>query len=743
VVTQRVNALASRPIILRLGTRALNEQLAQHIAALLSDRPTEEDLKAYDSVLVKLKEAAQLLKQVTLRTDHLIQVRNRVDGLESAAEGARKILSVTAFANPESLLITDGEACLNETKEALYRSNSETAALLERLIWCFLKKTRLRRLDTAIERLCAALHPLGFQPEGGATPNSILTQGRELIDASKAALAYRKALKELSNIPDTGVLAAELANQTRVLAEISSDVWGKWIALIPERLSADDRAALGDYAAVLRTISKADEEGGTIAKRIWRSYFELAAKTTKALPCWAVTSLSARGRIPFTPGEFDLVVIDEASQCDIASALPLLFRAKRAVIIGDPQQLRHISRLSEQQDQALMVKRGILDRPGPSWAYRANSLYDLAAAKATSGSVVFLRDHHRSHADIIDFSNRFFYRGKLRVATSYRHLKRPDGPAIRWVTVTGKVERPSTGGAINRAEATTVVNELRRIAITQRFSGEIGVVTPFRAQANLIEELIARDDGLAPVLASRNFISETAHKFEGDERDLILFSPVVSQGTPPGAIGFLKGQSNIFNVRITRARAALVVVGDAAVCALSDIEYLSAFAKYVAERSRLRTQPPQPQSLEPIGRIYPAVAQPELVSEWEKVFYTALVDAGLRAIPQFDVDQYILDFALIRPNGRRLNIEVDGERYHRDWDGELVRRDQIRNLRLIEMGWDVIRFWVYEIRDSLSSCTNRVLRWVEAADAMPGIVNEAATTVPAIINSNDRPVESI
>jgi superfamily I DNA and/or RNA helicase len=136
------------------------------------------------------------------------------------------------------------------------------------------------------------------------------------------------------------------------------------------------------------------------------------------------------------------VVIDEASQCDIASALPLLFRAKRAVVLGDPQQLRHISRLSEYRDQALMVKHNLLDEPGPSWGYRANSLYDLAAAKAKSGSIVALRDHHRSHADIINFSNSFFYGGKLRVATDYRRLQRPEGPAVRWVDAKGGVVRP-------------------------------------------------------------------------------------------------------------------------------------------------------------------------------------------------------------------------------------------------------------------------------------------------------------
>ena len=62
------------------------------------------------------------------------------------------------------------------------------------------------------------------------------------------------------------------------------------------------------------------------------------------------------------------------------------------------------------------------------------------------------------------------------------------------------------------------------------------------------------------------------------------------------------------------------------------------------------------------------------------------------------MDQYQLDLAIIEDE-RRLDIEVDGERYHRDWTGELSRKDQIRNQRMFELGWDVMRFWVYEVRD--------------------------------------------
>jgi very-short-patch-repair endonuclease len=94
-----------------------------------------------------------------------------------------------------------------------------------------------------------------------------------------------------------------------------------------------------------------------------------------------------------------------------------------------------------------------------------------------------------------------------------------------------------------------------------------------------------------------------------------------------------------------------------------------------------------------------------------------------------EIDQYILDFALIRPNGRQLGIEIDGEQYHRDWEGELVRRDQLRNLRLIEMGWDVMRFWVYEFRDSLPNCIARVVHWAKEADTLPNLIDDSRSSV--------------
>ena len=93
-------------------------------------------------------------------------------------------------------------------------------------------------------------------------------------------------------------------------------------------------------------------------------------------------------------------------------------------------------------------------------------------------------------------------------------------------------------------------------------------------------------------------------------------------------------------------------------------------------------------------------------------FYKELYKSGIKSIPQYRVEKYALDFAII--NGeKKLNVEVDGERYHRNWNGELCRRDQIRNQRMFELGWDVMRFWVYEVRDNLDESINKVNNWLE------------------------------
>ena len=144
----------------------------------------------------------------------------------------------------------------------------------------------------------------------------------------------------------------------------------------------------------------------------------------------------------------------------------------------------------------------------------------------------------------------------------------------------------------------------------------------------------------------------------------------------------------------------------------SGVDYLEKFGEYVSTANTAASGS-QSGTVDP-GPDFPTVSRPERVSDWERVLYQALYKAGIRPIPQYSVDQYDLDFAIVIGD-RRLNIEVDGERYHRSWTGELCLRDQLRNQRLIELGWEVKRFWVYEIRDRMPDCVRVVLEWAEGA----------------------------
>ncbi|MGH7484388.1 MAG: AAA domain-containing protein, partial [bacterium] len=241
-------------------------------------------------------------------------------------------------------------------------------------------------------------------------------------------------------------------------------------------------------------------------------------------------------------------------------------------------------------------------------------------------------------------------------------------------------------------------------------TGTVGVVTPFRAQAQLLQTMLQAHHGLAAAAGRAELLVDTVHAFQGDERDVMFFSPVLSRGISPGALGFLRSNGNLFNVAITRARGLLHVVGDRGAAAACGVDYLERFAAYVSGLDK-RQESVTLVSPVVVGEEYPTVAHPERVSDWERILYIAMVRAGLKPIPQFSVEQYDLDFALIADD-RKLAIEVDGERYHRSWTGELCLRDQLRNQRLIELGWDVQRFWVYEVRDDLQGCVRRLSKWV-------------------------------
>lgn len=718
VVESRINELGPRPILLRLGANQYQGRLAEYLVALLSARSTPDDGKTYNECLQRHESLVHQDKVLEAESQALINLRNQVDATEQEVEELRKLFPPDDFACLRGLNLDDSQNALEMFLFRLEQSELHRQPWLVRLFWFLLAKGRFEQLRQSIATNLASVPLLGMKMPADPPDHHNMARWRQfaegLIDRRKRAAPvqqYFALLDELQGKRSFEAISAEHVRLTAEMAENANALWNSWLRLQPERLLSTDRGMLSRYGSLLKMVIDSGSEG-QMAASVYREYYSLFPKVSHLLPCWAVTALSAKGRIPFEPGYFDLVVFDEASQCDIASALPLLYRAKRAVIIGDPKQLSHISGMVRGQDNQLMEKFNLI-KNYVHWGYSFNSLFDLAVGVVDSHDVVSLRDHHRCHADIINFSNRQFYEDSLRVATRYQNLRRPypKAPGIIWQDVQGMTVRPASGGALNEPEARAVVDLLQSLILEQGYSGSVGVVSPFRAQANLIRQLVTQNISLNDQLMEHDFLVDTVHKFQGDERDVMVFSPVVASNAPKGSLGFLANNGNLFNVAITRARAQLWVVGDRAACAQCGVSYLEKFARYAAELEH-QTGVREATGMAMLGPDYPSVANPSLVSEWEKVLYRALFAAGIRTLPQYQVEKYLLDFALF-DGDRRLDIEVDGERYHRNWTGELCRRDQLRNQRMFELGWDVMRFWVYEIRDDLEGCILKVRAWLE------------------------------
>jgi very-short-patch-repair endonuclease len=715
VVHERVNGLAKSPTLVRLGSAEKSYALAEHMLALLSSAVSDDDESEYSTAVAAHEKMSEELRAINEQYDEVMRARNAVDVLDRQVEDYRKLLGEDFFQSSQQIDVEQAMDDLVNLRHQLERTVRSTQPVASRLAWPLLKKSRQKRAMCAlgdIEELFEALQlpsPSGIPISGIDDQIEGIEEAERRLELAATIQKHKAALETLEKLPSFEQLARRSLDVSDRASNSAEFLWRQWVALQPSRLNPDSRRELGAYTTTLQAML--DIRGGDpqAARQIAGRYYKLFPKIVDLMPCWAVTSLSARGKVPFEKNFFDLLIVDEASQCDIASILPLLYRAKRAVVIGDPMQLKHIASLTPEKDQRLQTTHDIPESYA-AWNYTVNSVFNLAVTIAGPSALTLLRDHHRSHADIIEFSNEFFYKGKLRVATSYDRLKSPrkEDPAVIWTEITGRVRRPSGGGAVNEAEAQAVVREIKSL-INSGYLGSIGAVTPFRAQANHIRRLVLQDNDLVEALLKADFLVDTVHRFQGDERDVMFFSPVLSEGVQRGAITFLRSNGNLFNVAITRARALLHVVGDRAAAGTSGVDYLSAFADYAGKLTHDQSR--RLEASVPVTHDYPTVAHPERVSNWERVFYRALFDAGIQPVPQYDVDQYSLDFAVF-DGDRKLNIEVDGERYHKDWTGELCLRDRMRNQRLIELGWDVKRFWVYQIRDDMPGCINWVEKWV-------------------------------
>lgn len=393
------------------------------------------------------------------------------------------------------------------------------------------------------------------------------------------------------------------------------------------------------------------------------------APLLEAFPCWAVTTQVASESLPLEPGLFDVAIIDESSQCDIAGCIPILFRAKRAIIVGDDKQLPHLSFLEKAKEQSFLNKYNIPDKYQLMWRYRTNSLFDVAHYYSTSS--VLLDEHFRSYPEIIEFSNKEFYGSRLKIMK--RRVSADKTCCIELnVLDNARVDPDSTR---NMAEVEKIMEKIHGI-IQGDENCSIGIISPFRGQVELVKKALYQVFS-SEIIRKHRIEAGTAHTFQGDERDIMFLSFTVAPNSHHQSITFAQ-KPNLFNVAVTRARKKLV-------CYISRPPetlppgILRDYLEYI-----------QTVSLEA------GIIEPD--DPVRKEIRQLLENEGLTVLNDIEIGGYVVDF-LVSNGDKMLILETAGFK-----DKNILEKHDT----LERCGWNIAYITSREWSYSKKACVNKV-----------------------------------
>lgn len=258
-------------------------------------------------------------------------------------------------------------------------------------------------------------------------------------------------------------------------------------------------------------------------------------KLQKIFPVIATTCISAH-RLGEPEPLFDMTIIDEASQCNTAVSLVPVLRGESLMLVGDPQQLNPVIVLDELVNQKLKKRYGISEE----YDYRKNSVYKTFLACDAVSDEILLHNHYRCNKQIIEFNNKKYYNSMLHILT-----KNNEKEPLLYIDV------PENDAAEKNTAPAEAVEIIRYAA--QNTDKSIGVITPFANQKILIEQMVKKEN-LANVTCG------TVHAFQGDEKDVVLFSTAITNQTRAGTYEWLKNNKELLNVATSRAVSKLIIL---------------------------------------------------------------------------------------------------------------------------------------------------------------------------------------
>ncbi len=418
-------------------------------------------------------------------------------------------------------------------------------------------------------------------------------------------------------------------------------------------------------------------------------------------PACTTSLLSVGTSLPCQSAMFDLVIFDEAAQFNFIAALPVLFRAKRAAIIGDPKQLQPVGcyaqsaidqmafvcKLSNKLRLRFGLNDTLYDFAKYCYAYRPQEPQGLPSQQSKQGqqghrarqshgtlTELILRQNRRSVTNIVSYISQSFYRGqlaasrnvdKVKLRQKYKLLRYYD-LGFNFEQVPDSLLQARNSSRFSPQEVEATIKVLQNLA-QESYQGTIGVIAPFRAQ---VDELNAKIRA-CPELNRLDYEIDTVHRFQGKDCDTIIYNLCLDYS----AQNNFATNPHIINVALSRARDYLFVVGNPNALALRPhIPYLAALHSHNPHYE----PSPEDQALMLAQAQLASLAEQRLHfdTKWEEMLYRA-IKQGMEQDPFFGSKQvgfytqlpmlhYRLDLALVYQDVG-LDIECDGSQHYVYW----------------------------------------------------------------------------
>lgn len=531
VVAERLNDLGASHMALRAGRLNYQRQLSEELNNLLAQNNSDLDDDIEDILLVDtkdMKDHLDMLKNMENKSETIIKLeKNWHDKLEEVEE-QEKILGKKEYIKKT---LKKGEIDMVAGIIKVLEHNMEKAGFISKIA-NFTSLGQLKKI------LSLKDFDVNYETIGKL---------KQELEFANMEWSLRKIEADIQKTGNLHMLAEQIRTMKRKQKSLATNILkNKRREALKELLRDENKRRRLKVHAKSLVANRKRLQTNILEEEDFRPLLE-------AFPCWCVTTYAVSDSLPLKPGMFDVAIIDEASQCDIASCFPILFRAKRAVIVGDDKQLPHLSFLEKAKEQSFLSQYGIPDKYQLMWRFRTNSMFDLADYYSMNS--VMLDEHFRSLPPIINFSNHEFYNDRIRVMRK----DKPDENVLELVEVMdGKVDFDATR---NLPEIEALVKRLHEIIIEDERKNPdnpvtVGIISPFRAQVEQLKVSVSKV--LSDYMIKKHQIEiGTAHTFQGDERDIMMISWAVADNSYTQSLMFMQ-KANLFNVAITRGRNKVI-----------------------------------------------------------------------------------------------------------------------------------------------------------------------------------------